>query len=170
LLGVSRVGFCDRQRADDQPAVADLVPVVFASDPTAIPVVHLQSGLQAVLDKAGLDFLAHVRVQIGIQPVIAKADCVGHFSRIEKMRWIPVLEGADGQQVIDRLFGVLFLAGPSVSEAKSVDATQTLSADMEKPWPDLPVSEHRLSGAGIRLIENVLEILLQNLIFHMPFF
>ena len=154
LFGVLRVRLGNRQRADDQSPVTDLVPVVFTSYPPAF-LICSQSGFQAVPDEAGLDFFSRPGVHIGVEPVITEPDGVGHLGRIEKVRWIPVLECTNRQHVIDGFDGVFFLARPSVSKAESVNPVQTFSADMKQPGADLPVRKHGFAGTIVRLFENI---------------
>jgi hypothetical protein len=89
---------------------------------------------------------------------------VGHLSRIEKVRWIPVLECTDRQHVIDGFAGVFFLARPSVCKTESVNPVKAFSADVKQPGADLSVREHRFAGTIFRLFENVPYALLKHFV------
>ena len=156
--GVLRVGLGDRQGADGEAAVADLVPVERRTHPPASLAVDLQPGLEPVADQPGPDGRPRWLVQPAVQPVVADPHRVGHLGGVEEVRRVPVLERADRQQVVPGGRGVLVVTRQPPRQGEGVGPAQTVPADVQQARAFLEVLERGLANGLVGGGDDVLAV------------
>ena len=101
------------------------------------------------------------RIQHVEEPVVANGHGVGHLRGVQEMAGIPVAEGADGFQVVDRRRSEALFSGQAPGEGQTVDALQAFAARLDQCRRAL-VPERRRDAVLLSLGQNVIGIALHH--------
>ena len=134
--------------SQDHAAVAYLVPVVFSAEPAVECSV---AGRKQAFFHDGIFYrLSVLLIKPAVKPVITDSHGKGHFGRIQKMPWIPVLKSGDIEHFLYTSFCIPFITCNPVCIAAEKDSSQTFSGNTQQ-FPFLACQD----SAAYRFVEQL---------------